>query len=106
MKKGPKTPEEWAEIEARHDDLTRRLLAAIEGYRVRAEERRKLRGETGEPKATIGPAVRKSWLEMTREERRADRARSRDLDRRLVAAIDRYRAISAEKRRRREAEAS
>jgi len=43
---------------------------------------------------------------MTREERAEDRVRSWDLDRRLLAAIERYRAINAEKRRRREAEAS
>ncbi len=43
---------------------------------------------------------------MTRDERAAERARSRDLDRRMLAAIDRYRTINAEKRRQREAEAS
>jgi len=42
---------------------------------------------------------------MTREERAADRALSRDLDRRMLAAIERYREINAEKHGRREAEA-
>jgi len=42
----------------------------------------------------------------TPEERAAERAYREDLDRRLREAIERYRAINAEKRRRREAEAS
>ena len=104
MKK--KTPEERAAERAYREDLTRRLLSAIQGYRARAEEKRKLRGESGDSAATINLPLRKSWLEMTPDERAAERARSRDLDRRMLAAIERYRAINAEKRRRREAEAS
>jgi len=50
--------------------------------------------------------MRKRWIEMSRAERLAERARSRELDRRLLAAIERYRELTAEKRRRREAEAS
>jgi len=42
----------------------------------------------------------------TPEERAAERAYREDLDRRLREAIEQYRAINAEKRRRREAEAS
>lgn len=101
-----KTPEERAAERAYREDLTRRLVATIQAYRARAEEKRKLRGETGDSAATIGLPVRKSWLEMTREERAAERARSRDLDRRMLAAIERYREINAERRQRREAEAS
>lgn len=37
----------------------------------------------------------------TPEERAADRARSEDLDRRLLAMIERYRKLSEEKRRER-----
>ena len=45
MKK--KTPEEWAEIEARHEDIMRRLQEMIERYRaINAEKRR--RREAGE----------------------------------------------------------
>ena len=40
-KRPKKTPEEWAEIDARHEDLTRRLLEMIERYReINAEKRR------------------------------------------------------------------
>jgi hypothetical protein len=42
----------------------------------------------------------------TPEEWAAERARHEDLMRRLAEMIERYRAINAEKRRRREAEAS
>jgi len=101
------TPEERAAQRARHEDLSRRLQAAIEHYRARADEKRKLRaGESGEGASIDSIPVRKRWFEMTREERAADRVRSRDLDRRLLAGIERYRVINAEKRRRREAEAS
>jgi hypothetical protein len=105
--KRKKTPEERAAERAYQEDLTRRLRGAIEHFRARADEKRRLSAEETAEGAPIdsGP-VRKSWFEMTREERAADRARSRDLDRRLRAAIERYRAINAEKRRRREAEAS
>jgi hypothetical protein len=45
MKKRRKmTPEEWAAEKARRDDLTRRLLAAIERYKRLAEERRTAEG--------------------------------------------------------------
>jgi hypothetical protein len=104
--KRKKTPEERAAEQARHDDLTNRLQAAIERYRARADERRKLRGETANTGDALMAPVRKSWSEMSREERLAECARSRDLDRRILAAIERYRTINAEKRRRREAEAS
>lgn len=40
----------------------------------------------------------------TPEEIAADRARSEDLDRRLLAMIEKYRAINEEKRRQREGE--
>ena len=40
-KRPRKTPEEWAEIEARHEDLMRRLAEMIERYRaINAEKRR------------------------------------------------------------------
>lgn len=42
----------------------------------------------------------------TPEERAADRAHREDLTRRLEEMIDRFRSVNAEKRRRREAEAS
>jgi hypothetical protein len=42
-KKPKKTPEEWAEIEARHEDLLRRLLEMIERYRAINEEKRRRR---------------------------------------------------------------
>jgi len=105
-RKKKKTPEERAAEQARHDDLTSRLQAAIERYRARTDERRKLRGETGDTGDALTVPVRKSWSEMSRAERLAERARSRDLDRRILAAIERYRTINAEKRRGREAEAS
>jgi hypothetical protein len=95
-RKRKKTPEERAAERARHDDLTRRLQAAIERYRARL----------GPDRAPPPIPVRKPWPEMTHEERAAERARWDDLDRRLLAAIERYRALNAEKRRRREAEAS
>ena len=106
-KRKKRTPEERAAQHARHEDLSRRLQAAIEHYRARADEKRKLpAGGAGEGVSIDSIPVRKSWFEMTREERAADRVRSRDLDRRLLAAIERYRMINAEKRRRREPEAS
>lgn len=105
-KRRKKTPEERAAAQARHDDLTSRLQAAIERYRARTDERRNLRGETADTNDALTSSVRKRWSEMSREERLAERARSRDLDRRILAAIERYRTINAEKRRRREAEAS
>ena len=104
-RKRTRTPEERAAERFRHEDLLRRLQAVIDGYRTRAYERRSLRGETGDQDETITVPVRKSWSEMSRAERLAERARSADLDRRLLAAIERYRAISEEKRRQREAEA-
>jgi hypothetical protein len=40
MKRPKKTPEEWAEMEARHEDIQRRLLEMIERYRkINAEKR-------------------------------------------------------------------
>ena len=105
-KRNKRTPEERAAERARHEDLTRRLQSAIAGYRARADEKRALRGEAGDIEETIALPVRKSWSEMTRDERTAERARSRDLDRRLLAAIARYRKLNAEKHRRRRAEAS
>jgi len=105
MKKRPKkTPDECAEVEARHEDLLRRLREMIERYRISNTEKHKLRAEEArESASTDSIPLRKSWFEMTREERAADRVRSRDLDRRLLAAIERYRAINGEKRRQREA---
>jgi len=106
-KRPKKTPDEWAEVEARHEDILRRLQEMIDRYRIGNTEKHKLRaGEAREGASIDSAPVRKSWFEMTRAERAADRVRSRDLDRRLLAAIERYRAINAEKRRRREAEAS
>lgn len=43
MKRPKKTPEERAAERARSEDLDRRLLAAIERLRLRAEERKRLR---------------------------------------------------------------
>jgi hypothetical protein len=44
MRKRPrKTPEEWAEITARHEDIMRRLQEMIERYRVLNAERRRRR---------------------------------------------------------------
>ena len=41
-KRPKKTPEEWAEIEARHEDIMRRLQQMIERYRaINAEKRRR-----------------------------------------------------------------
>ena len=105
-KRNKRTPEERAAERARHEDLTRRLQSAIDGYRARADEKRALRGEAGDMEETIVLSVRKSWSEMTRDERATERARSRDLDRRLLATIERYRNLAADKRRRPEAEAS
>jgi hypothetical protein len=105
-KKRKRTPEERATERARHDDLLRRLQAAIDSYRARAEGKRSLRGETDDQDATFTVPVRKRWSEMSRAERLAERARSADLDRRLLAAIERYRVLAEEKRRQREAEAS
>ncbi len=47
MKKKPKkTPEEWAEIEARDEDLLRRLQEMIDRYRaINAEKRRRREAE-------------------------------------------------------------
>lgn len=104
-KKRKRTSEEIAAERLRRDDLTRRLQAMIERYRARSEERRRSLGEA-EPLGQSAAPARQSWARMSRGERAAERARSRDLDRRLLAAIDRYRAINAESRRRREAEAS
>ena len=42
-KKPKKTPEEWAKIEARHEDIMRRLQEMIERYRVITEEKRRRR---------------------------------------------------------------
>ena len=40
-KKPRKTPEQWAEIQARHEDIMRRLQEMIERYRaINAENRR------------------------------------------------------------------
>ena len=40
-KRPRKTPEEWAEIQARHEDIMRRLQEMIERYRsINAEKRR------------------------------------------------------------------
>jgi hypothetical protein len=45
-KRPKKTPEEWAEIEARHEDIMRRLQGMIERYRViNAEKRRRREAE-------------------------------------------------------------
>lgn len=44
MKRKKKTPEERAADLARHEDIMRRLQAAIEKYRALAEERRRARG--------------------------------------------------------------
>jgi hypothetical protein len=39
-KRPKRTPEEWAEMEARHEDIQRRLLEMIERYRkINAEKR-------------------------------------------------------------------
>ena len=97
-KRRKKTREEWAEIEARHNDIMRRLREMIERYRARAVESRRLRGEPEPQEGPVTLPSRKRWTEMSREERAAERARSKDLDRRLLAMIERY--------RRREAEAS
>lgn len=74
-----RTPEERAAERARHDDLTRRLAAAIERYRARLG-----------PDRAPPPPPRKRWRDMTPDERTAERARQADLDRRLLAAIERY----------------
>jgi hypothetical protein len=42
-KRPKKTPEEWAAIEARHEDILRRLQEMIERYRVIIEEKRRRR---------------------------------------------------------------
>jgi hypothetical protein len=42
-KRPKKTPEEWAEIEARHEDLMRRLREMIERYETIIEEKRRRR---------------------------------------------------------------
>lgn len=99
MKKRKKktTPEERAAARARDEDLTRRLQRAIAHYRARAEGQRRLRGEADRDAAVTIP-VRKGWREMNAEERVAERARSKDLDRRLLAAIERYRRLGEEKR--------
>lgn len=97
-RKRKRTPEARALERARHLDLTRRLQAAIEHYRTRAEAKRRL-GETVD-RTELPVPVRKPWAVMSREERAAERARSKDLDRRLLAVIERYRAINAEKRQR------
>ena len=45
-KRPKKTPEEWAVIEARHEDLVRRLQEMIERYRaINAEKRRRREAE-------------------------------------------------------------
>jgi hypothetical protein len=45
-KKPRKTPEEWAEIQARHDDIMRRLQEMIERYRaINAKRRRRREAE-------------------------------------------------------------
>lgn len=41
MKRPKKTPEEMAEIKARHEDIQRRLQEMIERYRVRIAERQR-----------------------------------------------------------------
>ena len=44
-KRPKKTREEWAEIEARHEDLLRRLQETIERYRtINADRRRREAG--------------------------------------------------------------
>jgi len=49
-KRPKKTPEEWAEIQARHEDIMRRLQEMIERYRaINAEKRR--RREAGDSPA-------------------------------------------------------
>jgi hypothetical protein len=42
-KRPKKTPEEWAEIEARHEDIMRRLQEMIDRYTARIEEKRRRR---------------------------------------------------------------
>jgi hypothetical protein len=49
-KRPKKTPEEWAEIEARHEDIMRRLQEMIERYRAINTENRRRR-EAGESAA-------------------------------------------------------
>ena len=102
-KRKKKTSEELA-AHARQDDLTRRLQLAIDRSRSRLDERTPREESSGANR--VDPPMRKRWIEMSRAERLAERARSRELDRRLLAAIERYRELTAEKRRRREAEAS
>ena len=49
-KRPKKTPEEWAEIQARHEDIMRRLQEMIERYRaINAEKKR--RREAGDSPA-------------------------------------------------------
>ncbi len=45
-KRPKKTPEEWAVIKARHEDIVRRLQEMIERYRaINAEKRRRREAE-------------------------------------------------------------
>jgi hypothetical protein len=95
MKKRKRTPEERDAERARQDDLTRRMLAAIERLRARSDKDTPI-GDANDRAEAAAARVRKPWTELSSEERAAERARSRDLDRRLLAAIARYRALNAE----------
>lgn len=64
------------------DDLTRRLFAFL--------DRRADNDVLGRKARRL--SVEKTWLQMSPEERRTMRAHRADLDRRLVAMIERYRS--------------
>jgi len=80
-------------------EATQLMLEALFDIKVRCTKSRStFSGRTMDPN--------KRKRKKTPEEWAADRARHEDILRRLQEMIERYRAINAEKRRRREAEAS